>query len=731
MNRTFRFLVLAGSIGILILVLSACAAAATEAPTHEVAPAPTEIPVEAPENSPAPAAEASPSPLLPPTLAPVEPAETYAAPTQFILPTVAPSQAEPTSPTALAQFSEQRLVEVEFPARIRLGESDIIRMALLPYQDGYILTTEYPEHQIITQTVLIERPGGYDLFAVARLDSVNFKIAPEGDQEQYLPPETTITWRWTLTPDHSGTQRLSILLKFHWVPQPGNASVAREVVAYSSALQIEVISFLGLTQPQAIYAALLGLLAGGSLSAVAIFLRPRQKQVTIPLSPEPNQALDIELPPGLNISPTERLLLQTLFHRYARLVIEREFLSGYSGARAFLTQPIRSDGRADAFTIAKLGDSESIRREFINYETYVKDTLPPITARIQHPPVVLPERSEEGKGSQQSPGLPGKKLAALRYTFIGEPGANPTSLRQALLAQTDPILINKLFDTFGPNWWMQRRPYTFRLAAEYDRLLPTHLVLEPSSGKGILIDGEMNPAELAVQPGDRVVIRNFSGIELRRDAESLSLQGAASPGQPALRLRWLARSSPEGATGRVVATRQTLLQQATAAFDRLGLPDPLLQLPALMNETVHGSQATIHGDLNLENVLIGPGGIVWLIDFAQTREGHTLLDFAHLETETIAHIMAPRILSGETYLGIFQSLENPDTVSYPGEYAEERRLLESIHTIAYRCLFNPSHLREYSLALAITCLGAMKYTNLNPHQKHLLYLTAAYLLQGS
>ena len=47
---------------------------------------------------------------------------------------------------------------------------------------------------------MVERPEGYDLYAVARLDSVNFEIAPQGDQEQYLDPETVATWRWTLTP---------------------------------------------------------------------------------------------------------------------------------------------------------------------------------------------------------------------------------------------------------------------------------------------------------------------------------------------------------------------------------------------------------------------------------------------------------------------------------------------------------------------------------------------------
>lgn len=33
---------------------------------------------------------------------------------------------------------------------------------------------------------------------------------------------------------------------------------------------------------------------------------------------------------------------------------------------------------------------------------------------------------------------------------------------------------------------------------------------------------------------------------------------------------------------------------------------------------------------------------MWLIDFARTREGHTLFDFAHLGAEIVAHVLAVR-----------------------------------------------------------------------------------------
>jgi hypothetical protein len=175
-----------------------------------------------------------------------------------------------------------------------------------------------------------------------------------------------------------------------------------------------------------------------------------------------------------------------------------------------------------------------------------------------------------------------------------------------------------------------------------------------------------------------------------------------------------------GATGRVVATRSTLLRDVVANFDRHGLPDPLIRLPALLDETVIGTQSTIHGDLNLENILVGPGGFVWLIDFAQTRDGHPLYDFAHLEAEIIAHVIAAQISSTTDYLSVLHAAFDSNSNS----------LLSTLHSIASRCLLNPSQPREYHLALYVACLGALKFPNLDPSQKHPLYLTAAYLSQS-
>ena len=208
-----------------------------------------------------------------------------------------------------------------------------------------------------------------------------------------------------------------------------------------------------------------------------------------------------------------------------------------------------------------------------------------------------------------------------------------------------------------------------------------------------------------------VRVRAFHQTELRADGQSLSLTGAAQPAQPPLRLRWMSLQPPRGSLARVIQTRAGMLNEWTRGFDLFGLPDPLARLPGWLEQRVIGTQSIVHGDLNLENILTGPGGFVWLIDFAQTREGPPLLDFAHLHAEIIGHIVAAQGIDPAEYLRLLRSNQHP--------------LLSAMRNIAGRCLFNPSQPGEYDLALALACLGALKYPNLDQHAKHLLYLTAA------
>ena len=672
----WRLLVGLGLLGLgLLLVSCAPAASPTSAPAVRPTQAPAAEPTRAPEPTKAPEATRAPAPSASPQAA-----------------QGGTSQPTPAAKPSPAPAPELRVIELEFPASLRLGESDVLRLALVPSADGYTARTDFSEHPLETQQVEIPRPPGYSLRGVARLDGPGFEIAPSGEQSHLVPPGETVTWRWSLLARSPGRQRVAISLLLRWEPEPGTSGSPRESLAFGRSTEIQVSSLLGLSQAQAGFMGFVGLLLGGGLGLFAAFgLRPTRPQPLHSLAPNPGLA--IEPAAGMKLSQEETGLLQALFRRYARLVLQSEFQSGYSGARTLLAHPVLPGGLADAATIIKIGPRAAIQAEYGNYERFVRDRLPPVTARIQHAPVTT-----SGSGR-----------AALQYTCISEPGRAPRSLRQALLADPDPALLRRLFETFGPSWWMQRKPYAFRLGAEYDRLLPPQLVLEglPSGGR---------PAswpDPGMSAGERVRVPAFQRSELRADGRSFTLWLEPRSGQAPVRLRWLAPRLPApGQAARVVENRATILAGLSRGMDLCGLQDPLIGLGTWLQEPLQGTLSTIHGDLNLENALVGPGGLVWLIDFAETREGHTLYDFAHLEAEIIAHLLAPRAATPSAFLEL---LRRGDP------------LLEAVEGIAQGCLFDPARPREYRLAFVLACLGGLKYGNLSFHQKNCLYLSAAML----
>lgn len=735
---------------LLLLVLTACGAPAMEEAMEEPAAqqpsaatafetAAVEVEKEAEEavveepaiEEPLEAGTGLPQPTATLPIQPTSPAASPTpVPTQVMLP-----------PTPIV---EPRIVEVEWPNSLYLGDSDVVRMALIPTQDGYTVTTEFPDHQTLTQDVPVIRPEGYELYGVGRLYGVGFDIAPEEDQVRSLPLNESVTWHWSLTPQQPGKQRITLTLLLRWIPITDPPGLTREAVAYSKGLEIQVRSFFGLSRGQAMIAGLAGAVFGSGMSLYALFSRsPGKARKTKGLAIRegiPNREISIEYPAGLTLSLEEHSLLQCLFASYSRLVIRSEFLSGYSGARTLLVLPIRPDGRSDAYTIAKIGSTPVIQQEYKNYQTFVKHTLPPVTARIQKEPVTLP-----APGRKEADRL---RRAALQYTFIGEPGSTPTSLRQSLLADPNPALLRRLFDTFGPNWWMQRRPFAFRLAQVYDRVLPPHFIIEPEpdieirrEGPKTILDGSAPLSHVNLRAGDRVRLIHFESITPRPDGKSLSMKGVTIPGQPPLRLHWMGNQFTNRMSGRVIATREDMLRSYVSGFDLFGLPDPLQAYPLLLEETVVGTRSIIHGDLNLENVLVGPGDLVWLIDFATTREGHPLADFAHLEAEIIAHVIAARV-PPTLYQAVLAERDVDGQLQGEGGKNQENRiaglpndvratiqLRDTMFEIATKCLSNPSHPREYHLALILSCLGALKYRNLEQNQKHLLYLTAASLVK--
>ncbi len=683
-------------------------------------------------------------------------AETVVEPT--ILPTVVTTQppateippATSTAPIPTSTpFIEERFIEVEWPKNLNLGDSDIIRLALVPTTSGYVAQLEYPEHTVELEDVEVPYLSGYEALAIARLDVVGMDIQPTGDQAQNLVEGKSLSWRWTIYPQSAGRHRLSLGLRLRWEPI-GEGGPINEVSLWQTGLEVIVEAPFGLTAPQARVLGIAGVLVGSVLVLPFAELAARQRleraRARRIRRVQPNKNLEFDVGHSISLSTTEVSLLQGLFENYARIVVETRYSSGYSGARTLLVQPYHSDGRADAHAIVKIGSQNMIKGEYANFQTFVRQTLPPITGRVLGPPVMVP----------------GEEEAALQYTFVGIPSAAPVSLKSFSIDQsvreTATLIEERLFSTFGPAWWMQRRPYVFRMSREYDRLLPVHLLLEriDMHHDASLITGDLMQVKY-LKVGDVVRIEDAIVSEVRPQRRTMTITWPEFPGGSSLRVRF--RDVPtdpysegrkiKGMYGRVVASRLDLLYeevakpfpsvdmtQGTISIGGRPLINPLKHVEELLASRLQGTCSIIHGDLNLENILIGPGDLVWLIDFAATREGHTLYDFARLEVEITTQVVAEMFYHQkrklDDFLLVFDKLSGQD-VPLEGSLQEMSILLNAVRNVARRCSYDPEDSREFRKALILAYLGSLKFTNLDelpsaPLPKSLAFTASAYLM---
>lgn len=655
-----------------------------------------------------------------------------------------PQETPLATPTAIV---ERRSIEVEWPPDMRLGDSDIIRLSLIPTSGGYTPQLEFEDHELEVEAEEIPYISGFDAFAIARMDAVGFEFSPEGDQERRIMPGQILNWRWSISPQNPGTHRLSLQMRIRWVPIDNGR--IKELPLWDRGFEINVNAPFGVSASQARILGMLGILIGGTmvlpLAQFAVKRRLEKAWASRVRQLSPNRALEIDTSPGIDLSTEERTLLEAVYHRYSRLHVQTRFSSGYSGARTFLVQPVWADGRTDAYAIVKIGALGEIKAEFANYESFVRHTLPPITSRVQGPPVVVQDESS----------------AALEYTFVGLPGVTPTSFRTFALAQkssdSQELIENGLFRTFGTGWWMQRVPYTFRLETEYDRLLPVHLVLELTDerSEGQTLTGD-RAAIHGVQAGDIVRLENPTVVEVRPGRNSATLTWLAGE-KPAIRVRFQGIHNGafvEGAPirsiqAKVIDTRASLLKaEAMKGFPNIDLDaekvdvwgremmNPIPLLGEILPRRVQGTRSIIHGDLNLENILVGPGDLVWLIDFASTREGHTLFDFARLEVELTTQIASEQFMrSGIGPENVFQIF---DALEMARELEDEplksvHHLLASTRRVARQLVFDTMRDEELDLALYLAYLGTLKFSNLDelpsaPMPKALAFACATYLL---
>jgi hypothetical protein len=450
---------------------------------------------------------------------------------------------------------------------------------------------------------------------------------------------------------------------------------------------------------------------------------------------------------SITLTDETLFILRRMFYGYGQIRVDRRLTGGYTSAVILVVTPIQADGMEDAAVVVKIDDADVILDEAQRYDTHVKSSLPPLTARLEDKPTTS-ETSD---------------LAGLKYTFIAGTNRTAQDLREAAhdLENLGEWLRRELYPYFGKTWWKQNRPYRFQVWSEYDWLLPPLLTLdyladeEIPATAAVLRDPLRRTRVNKLEYGDPVIIENFTVQKVYHDRNTI--QVAIGKGSEAARraykmnIRGLNLSEDayyrgeiiERIGGRVWETRAAAMLAAAQALEPdfeldadtipgYGKPDrppnPLLAYDDLLDRYVDGTLSKIHGDLHLGNILVGPNGSAFLIDFAQTRNGHTVFDWASLEVSLLTEVVMPVIgddwWSVRLVLRYIGSLlrEIPDTV--PALNAVMQHVL-AVREIAKDCLARDGSWSEYYVALTMAALRAYTWETLTLGSRRLMFCLAA------
>lgn len=453
-----------------------------------------------------------------------------------------------------------------------------------------------------------------------------------------------------------------------------------------------------------------------------------------------------EIAGEITLSHDHLLIIRRIFYGYPRIRIERQLTGGYSEAVLLVVTPLRGDQREDAPVVVKIDQTASILDETRRYETHVKRTLPPLTARLEEPPVA-PENMS---------------LAGIKYTLIAANDQMPQDLR-TILGDWQPNelghwLRNELFPAFGRIWWRQNRPYRFQAWQEYDWMLPPILTLDYVQDKQHTPDIHTLkfPVKRArlnnIEYGDMVAIESFTVQKVYAERNTIQLAlGHGTDAAQAYKVEvrnlnldentYYRGEVIERITGTVWKTRDEQLFHGLRALepdfspeaDKIPLfidglekiPNPLKNYDDLLDRYVNGSLSTIHGDLHLGNIMIGPNKSAFLIDFAHSREGHTLFDWATLEVSLLSEVVMP--VAGQSWgdaRQVIDSLRHGDLPRTPSPINDALAVIHELRGISRECLVDEEIWSEYFVALALCSLRAIMWETMPVASRRLLFLVS-------
>ncbi len=168
-----------------------------------------------------------------------------------VIPTVAPMPEK-------SILYERRLINLEWPQKIRVGESDRIQLLLEVDEEGMVTPTVMVDgnNQEIEPIFIPDLYDDYYLNVESRLDITGMDILPEGVVSTALIKGKSVMFAWSLSPRQSGTFSGTVWLHLNLIPK--NGEMIQKELLFAKPITIEGTTVLGLPAGTARWAGVLG-----------------------------------------------------------------------------------------------------------------------------------------------------------------------------------------------------------------------------------------------------------------------------------------------------------------------------------------------------------------------------------------------------------------------------------------------------------------------------------------
>ncbi len=468
------------------------------------------------------------------------------------------------------------------------------------------------------------------------------------------------------------------------------------------------------------------------------------------------------LPPSPEQQPNRKVIeriLKKMFAGYWQVVVVERLSGGMSGSQIWVVRPIRQDETKERRTVVKIAPANLIRQEWDAYEKHIKNVVTNV-ARLQGFPVYL---DTEDKAEEKI------EWGGLHYDLVGGGTSQVKSLYAHCLAGGDiaHLLASQLFKSLESLWRNNSRDEVeVQLRAIYDSVLPVNLFIEyamESSNASPIVLTPDTWSSLSLKRGEVVQLEGFCVDRVNELERSVTLNlprcdlpsDSRASGMARVSFRVRLTSAPDlddykkgqaapRTVGIITKTRaDELEEQARKAIGtdidlsqpQVGkLPNPLLRLPDLLTRRRDIKLGSIHGDLNLDNIVLEDWGdnlVMHLVDFADARWDYVLHDLLRLEADVITRLI-PAVLPKQDQLSpkiirdllelLNRTVRSSDRSAawrvwhklafvcsgLPPELERPFHVVLAIRRAARQYLFEPDDWTEYHEGLALHLIAALK-----------------------